>query len=544
MIFTELRRKTAVMYIAMMVMIMLVIARLYAVMNSGTASQVLSGQYTRRIDVAERRGFIYDRNGELLNMAEDGFICIINPKRCTDFAELSEAVCKVSAFSQSEIYDKLIENMPFTLVTESMLEFEGLECYPLYCSRTVCAPHIVGYTDRDGKGVFGVEKYFDRTLSEKFSGKVSYRYMSDALGGVMENTGSCIYDSGYGEESGIYLTVDSELQMYCEELAKKYGGSGAVCVTDTNSGEVLACVSFPGFDAENVADYLGSEKGELVNRGISLFTPGSVFKTVVAAAALETDRELYLLEYECVGSFETEDGEIIPCHKKDGHGIVDMKTAYAQSCNPYFINLALAVGESAIIDMAQRMGFREECSLDGIFSYGNSIARYDEGVSSKGGYMANLAIGQGRTLVSPLSTCSVFSCAVTGKYTQPGVLLKICEGDVAIRDYSGLRESVKVLSDRTSECLSEMMMACVEQGLGKDAKPEEYGVGGKTATAQTGRFEGENEILNCWFCGVYPADKPEYTVCVLYCGTENGDTAKKMFREISGYLALDLENRE
>ncbi len=528
-------------YIIMMIMLLLVSARLYAVMISDTASEVLGGQYTRKLEVAERRGFIKDRNGVPLNMKDNGYICVIDPSMCDDIVYLSEELSRLSRFSQSEVYDKLLGNVPFLIAAEQELSCEGVKCYPRYIDKTVCAPHIVGYTDKDGKGVSGIEKYFDKTLSENLSGSVCYRYMSDALGGTLRGTGSSITDNGYSEDGGIYLTIDSELQLFCEELVRNYNGSGAICITDTNSGEILACVSFPSFDTANVAKYLDSGKGEFVNRALSGFTPGSLFKTVVAAAALEKDPLLYYSKtYECTGSYQTEDGDIIPCHKKDGHGILDMKTAYAESCNPYFISLASDTGEAAVTDMAERMGFCGKLTIDGIFSYGNSIPRYTEGMSSESGFLANLAIGQGRTLVSPLSVCTVFSSAVTGYHCESGIMMKICEGNDILREYDERRKSERVLSQEVCGYLFEMMKECTAEGLGKEACPENVNIAGKTATAQTGRYENDKEILNCWFCGVLPSEKPEYTVCVLYCASENGNTAKEIFRRISERIGEEV----
>ncbi|MBR3993949.1 MAG: penicillin-binding protein 2 [Clostridia bacterium] len=529
------KKSIAVLYILIMTMFVFVIFRLYSVTFEDKAAKVLSGQYSRKITVAERRGFIYDRNGEYLNKYQKGYILAVNPKGCSDLIKTAEDISLISNYSQSQIYDKLLTGVPFTVTANTGCGLEGVYSYPIYEEKTISAPHIVGYTNSEGVGVAGIEKHFDTLLSGNFSGEVIYRYMSDVSGVPLENTGNNIYDTGYSETSGVYLTIDKKIQKFCREIAEKYIESGAICVSNTNTGEILACVSLPDFDTERIADYLESSRGELINRCTVGFTPGSVFKTVVAASALELDKKFYDLEYECTGSIETEDGDILPCHNGEGHGRVTMTEAYAQSCNPYFINLALVIGDEIILETARKMGLSKNGTLDGIFSYSCNLPEYSPEISSESGYTANLAIGQGKTLVSPVSLCTMFSCAVTGNYVQPGIILKITDGDNVIRNYSN-REKAMVLSEETTEKLSLMMRECIENGLGVEAKPTYKSAGGKTATAQSGRYSDEKEILNCWFCGVYPHDIPEYTICVLSCGTENSKNAKVVFRKICDFL--------
>lgn len=529
------RRSLAVLYILIMAMFVFVMLRLYSVTSENKASQVLSGQYSRKITVAERRGFIYDRNGEYLNTLERGNILAVNPTGCEDLIYTAEQISRISDYSQSQIYDKLLLGVPFLVNAVTECTLDGVYSYPLYQTRTLSAPHIVGYTNSEGVGVAGVEKSFDTLLSGDFSGKVTYRYMSDVSGIPLENTGNSVYDSGYGNTSGVYLTIDKKIQDFCQKIAQEYIEYGAIVVGDTRTGEILACVSMPDFDTEMVADYLKSDRGELVNRCTAGFTPGSVFKTVVAAAALELDKELYNLEYECTGSIITEDGDILPCHNREGHGAITMATAYAHSCNTYFINLALIVGDELILKTARKMGLGESGVIDDVLAYSSSIPEYHDVASSKSGYIANLAIGQGKTLVSPVSLCTMFSCAVTGEYVRPGVLLKITDGESIIRDYSN-REKNKVLDTEIVEKLSLMMGECIENGLGIEAKPTYKNAGGKTATAQSGSYSNGKEILNCWFCGVYPLDEPLYTICVLLCDTKNSKNAKAVFREICDFL--------
>lgn len=525
------------MYTILVLMMLFLIFRLYAVTESGIAAQVLSGQYTRKLNAVGRRGFIFDRNGETLNAQRDGYICIVNPAACNNEKITAGMLADYTETPESEIRRKMTEKAPFTLKLRTKVFGDGLGCFPLYRMKTLCAPHTVGYTDVSGNGVTGIEKYFNTVLSSTFSGKVNVRYMADANGGKLDGSGVCIYDDGYTDNSGIYLTLDKDLQLYCEELVRKYPDlSGAICVTDIKNGEILACVSFPGFDTEKTAELLESTKGELVNRCTAGFTPGSIFKTVVAAAALELDPMLAHYEYECNGSITTKEGTAVSCHKKDGHGTLDMSNAYAQSCNAYFINLAHMTGEDMITETARRMGVSESFTLDGVFLCTSDVPDSSESPSTLSGYLANTAIGQGRILMSVPAACRMFACAVTGYDVPLHILYGIYDGNSFIRRYNGKNAKTRVLSHKTCVKLKEMMCLCTSEGLGREAASPDGLACGKTATAQSGSCSDGKEILNCWFCGVYPSDNPEYAVSVLFCDTKNGNKAKITFREICEYL--------
>jgi len=199
-------------------------------------------------------------------------------------------------------------------------------------------------------------------------------------------------------------------------------------------------------------------------------------------------------------------------------------------------------GEDIILDTARRMGLCESGNVDGIFEYRNNLPQYSEELSSKDGYLANLAIGQGRILLSPIGTCVMFSTAVTGYCRDPHIISRVT-GETGF--VGGNKNSIKenrVLDPLTVRLLRKMMISCVEEGLGKGARPSEGKAGGKTATAQSGMIENGNEILNCWFCGFYPSSSPKYSVSVLSCGTKNSDNAKKVFREICDHLEKNQHN--
>ncbi len=530
--FLKYEKRLAVLYVLLICLFTFTVFRLYVISESTAASQVLYGQYSRNLPITSRRGFIYDRNGNSLNATEDGCICVVDPEKCENPGESAKRLSELSGKLLSEITEKMLRKTPFVIRISEPYSTQGVYSFPYYNKEAVCAPHIIGYTNKDGKGMSGIEKIFNAYLSGDFSGSVSYSYSADALGTPLSGVGSTLTDKGYSESSGVYTTLDSKLQQFCEAVAEENIPMGAVCVSDIETGELLASVSLPSFDAENIVPYLESDRGELINRCAAGFTPGSIFKVIVAAAALELDSSLYELEYECPGSYTLYDGTKFSCHEKNGHGMLSMKEAFANSCNPYFINLAQSIGIDRVLDTAKKMGVGEKSELYAVCSYSGKlpqIRKDDEGFS------ANIAIGQGSLLVCPYEALNVYSCAAVGFYCKPFVISHVNRGEYLLESYKS--KKIKVLSEKTCQKLREMMLSCTKDGLGKEAMPSGGDAGGKTATAQTGQYKDGKEILNSWFCGVYPISSPKYVICVLCDGNEKGGNPRIVFREICEYLS-------
>lgn len=525
-----LYKRISVVYILLLLAFSFLLLRLFLLIDNEEAGTVLSGQYSRRIDITERSGFIFDKNLELLNHEKIGFICLVCPTALQDLRDCAVTLSRISIYKESEIFEKLLLQKPFVLETSEYYTSDGIYCFEKYNETTLCAEHIVGYKNIDGIGMSGVEKHLSSYLSSSLSGKTHFRYYANAAGFPLEDSGSTLSDIGYSEKSGVILTLDKKLQSFCEDVANEYLPMGAVCISEISSGGIVASVSTPGFDTGNIASYLESNKGELINRCVLGFTPGSIFKTVVACASLEENEDFYDLEYTCTGKYITESGKEISCHNKKGHGKIAMREAYAQSCNCYFINIASELDSEKILSLAEKMGLGKKKTLFGIGSYSGKLPKnIDDDI-----FLANLAIGQGELLICPYEALNIFSCASVGYYCEPYIVSTIFKGENTIKSY--VNKPIKVLKEETTAKLRDMMRYCISDGLGKEAEPENLSAGGKTATAQTGQYKNGNEILNSWFCGVYPIEDPKYVICVLSDG--NGDTgnSKAVFRKLCDYL--------
>ena len=506
----------------------LITLRFYRIAERNSRAQsVLSGQYTRRLEVTARTGLIYDRNGCLLSDEIIGFRTVVNPRDIPTekYIDAAEEFCAAGGREASYTIEKLYRGEPFCIGTVRRVDTEYGTCYPVYTARNdafLC--HTLGYRNRDGKGMTGLVRVYDRYLTDTAAASVSARYEADATGAVMEDGFFTLYDTGYTDGDGMNLTVDQKIQEITEEICDETLDRGAVVIMDLQSGEISAICSRPSFIPSEVADYLDSEKGELLNRALSCFTPGSVFKTVIAAAALEKNPAMAERRYICTGSIDV-GGTVIRCHNRLGHGELTMKEAFAQSCNPYFIDLGLSLGKETIENTARKMG---------LFRYnGVSLLPCDTGNFPKGeltsAALANLSVGQGDVLLSPVQVCSMISTAVTGVCYKPSLVKSLSNGGT-FTEYEKGGETA--LSENTVLLLRSFLVSCVADGTGYRAQGT-IPCGGKTATAQSGQMKDGEEVIHSWFAGYFPAEDPQYTVCVLCDGNgENKVHPSQIFKDL------------
>jgi len=536
-------KRAASVYIAVIAVMCLLYFRLAALAaGGGDALPSLGGQYTRRLDIAERRGFIFDRNGEPMAGHMDGYVIFIDLAALDIPAETAAASLSVAAaLSADEIERRLRTGAPFILQAQSPVDSVYAQSFPLYkrqLSGTFPAMHTVGYT-AGGNGVTGLEAAFDAYLNQT-GASLRAMYQSDALRRGLRGLPAEVSPGSYMLPAGITLTIDLKLQVELERICDEGVPKGAAVVIDINTGEILAVCSRPVFDVYGLAGYIGSGEGEFVNRALCSFTPGSVFKTVIAAAALEADPSLFDFEYTCEGRTDIS-GKIFNCHLRWGHGTVTMAEAYAASCNTYFMQLALELGYEQIYLMAKRLGIGTQEVLDGLRVRPGNV---EDNPNPPPAFTANAAIGQGSLLLNPLEAARMVAAAATG-YLPDLTLIKALnglDGEVPL----GPPAPRRVLSEYTVERMREMMELCVAEGTGRSAMPAQGGAGGKTSSAESGQYReiiGEGgpvsavQVVHSWFAGYFPAESPEYAVCVVIeGGVTDGYRAGPVFASICEYL--------
>lgn len=499
----------------------------YRTANIGTRIQTAgSSSQGIRLDIAELRGTVYDCSMKPLTNAQTVYCAVAKPT----LRAMSALESELDSVVFSSVRERLASGEPVAVsVGDESCGGEDITVIPYPERYDGLASHVIGYLGYDGRGVSGIEKSFDDLLSR--NGFDLYaRVGANADGRVLFGEEPEIVNNVF-PSAGVVLTIDRDIQKVVEDALDSSGAEcAAAVVIEVGTGAVRACASRPTFNPENISDILNDEKSPLLNRAFQAFSVGSVFKPVVAACALECGIS-QSFSYECKGNI-TLNGVTFNCHKKDGHGVLNMEEAIAQSCNTYFISLALEVGGNRVVDMARKFGFGEQTVF--AESLKTRSGNLPEKVDSKAA-TANLSFGQGELTATPVQICSMMATIANGgKYVKPYLVEGEADENGRMTRISKYSERRQIISSETAERLRRFLAAVVEKGSGSRAKSDFVTCAGKTATAQTGKSENGDEIYNAWFAGYFPAEEPEYAVVVLKeNGGEGAVSCAPVFKEIA-----------
>ena len=467
-----------------------------------------SKQSSYTLTVYSTRGSIYDRNMNILAGGASEYKAIVKPT--------SETTARLMSYFNSDTLEGLEEKIrsgrPFIVsVEDRAIESDGIEvikCVKRYSSEPI-APHIVGYLDSAGNGSFGIERAYNELL-ESFEGSYKVTYQVNALGGSL-GTDTVIKDTTANSAGGVVLTIDSAIQIIAQKAAEEYLNSGVVVIMEPSTGEILACVSTPGFKQDSISDYLDSEDSPLVNKAFSSYDVGSVFKLVVASAALENGFGDFT--HTCNGSIEI-GNKTFKCSSTNGHGELNMEQALAHSCNTYFIALAQDMGYEEILKKAQLMGFGSALEL-GTGYYTGSGNLPDEDELSLPAGLANFSFGQGSLMANPIQIAALISCIANGgEYVYPYIVKETVNSNLKTVSRWNQAPSYRAMDEATAQKLQEYMKACMIYGTGKSVASQRVSTAAKTGSAETGITKDGRQVTRGWFAGYFPADDPQF-VCVV-----------------------------
>lgn len=521
-------RCAACYFVTCMLFVVCVLRVFSAATGASTAAGNTGGRYT--LVLTRPRGTIYDCGGIPLNNRSERILAAVSPSPQTVAALRSVLGDNPSL---TGILTRLSGGRPVICELPRMIDCEGIVCLRVSDADTADKPavHTVGYTDSSGHGVSGLEAAFDDLLYSEQTVNASFEI--DGSGAVL--TGGGITLEGAQENpNALYTTLDSEIQRIAERSTAQIA-CGAAVVCEVGTGKLRAVVSRPDFDCTDIAQYLDRADAPLLNRALTAYSVGSVFKPCVAAAGLESGAGA--LSFECAGSTEIA-GRSFHCHRLEGHGSLTLGGALAASCNIYFYRFALAVGAEPIYEKASALNFGSSFELaPGLASAAGQLPSLSS--LRNDAALANLSIGQGTLLLSPAAMLTLY-CAIAGDggYYLPHIVEKQVSRGETKRLSNGKKTAV--MQPETARLLREYLTEVVLTGTGTAAAPTLCTAAGKTATAQTGRYDENGREINLgWFCGFFPAESPRYAVAVMI-EDANGYDAAPVFAAIAdGITALE-----
>lgn len=523
-----LGKRTVICFLSLLILMFLTVVRLAAIMTSSEYQTAANEQSTRRISVKAKRGTIFSSDMTPLTNSQEKFATLITDEP-TGINTLSE-------YLSSEEMNKVIEEIRANGFAIRTLDRE-IKADGLYSIRIktetdkITASHIIGYTNKENHGVSGLQAAYDELLYSTQSAEFSFSV--DGHGNILKGTVNCAGLDYTTENSGIMTTIDSKIQKIVETSMEKIT-CGAAVVVEAKTGKIRAMVSRPDYTVSNLALALEDKDAPLINRCLYNYNVGSVFKPLVAAAGIESQKSNVM--HNCVG-YSDVDGLIFACHKLSGHSWVSLRQAIKFSCNTYFYEFAAQIGAQQIYSKAQKAGFDGVISLaDGIKTEKGSIGNLTQlGISQRA--IANLAIGQGELMVSPLALSNLYmAIANDGSYKAPTIIEGKVKDGVLIEQASEIKE-VRLMQKTTASVLRSYLAGVLdEDGTGALARPTLTTAAGKTGTAQTGIIRDGKRITNAWFCGFFPQSEPRYVVVIL---AENANTGcTKAFAEIADQITM------
>ncbi|MCR2820815.1 stage V sporulation protein D [Lederbergia panacisoli] len=487
--------------------------------------------WSRNIPFEPERGKIVDRNGVPIATNQSAPTVFVIPRQIEDPAVAAEKLAATLNMSKEKLYKQMVKNSSIERIREGRkITFEkAMEVRELNLKGVYIAEdskrhypfgrylsHVLGFTGIDNQGLMGLELYYDKELSGK---KGSVQFFSDAKGRRMPDM-SDEYDppiDGYDLKLTIDTKIESIVERELDNAEALYNPDGIVTIAmNPKNGEILAMSSRPSF---NPADFREVPQ-EVYNRNLpiwSTYEPGSTFKIITLAAALEEGKvDLEHDHFHDPGSVRV-GGATLKCWKRGGHGSQSFLEVVENSCNPGFVELGDRLGKEKLFKYIKDFGFGQKTGID-LAGEGTGILFKMDQVGPV--EQATTAFGQGVS-VTPIQQVAAVAAAVNGGILyQPYIAKELIDpitGEVAMRKTPVAKR--RVISESTSKEIRHALESVVAQGTGGNAFIDSYRVGGKTGTAQKakdGRYLENNHIVS--FIGFAPADDPQI---VVYTAVDN-----------------------
>lgn len=521
-------------------------------------------QRERHIKAA--RGRIMDRNGVVL--ASNKTVCTISVihSQIEEEEKVISCLTKELGISREEIEKKVtkcssIEKIKSNVSKETgdkIREYDlaGVKVdddYKRYYPFDELQSKVLGFTGGDNQGIIGIESYYDDVLQGTDGKILTY---TDAKGVELPNLGEIRVEPEAGKD--LYVSLDYNICKYATQLAyqtmeKHQAKAVELIVMNPNNGEIYAMVNAPEFSlsepfslSEESEAMTEKEKNDARNemwRNVCVsdtYEPGSAFKIITTAAALEEDVVDLDESFHCTGSITVEDTRI-RCHKTTGHGSEDFTQAIMNSCNPVFIQLGLRLGVANFFHYFDQFQMLEKTGID-LPGEANTIMHQQKNVGPV--ELATISFGQSFQ-ITPIQMASTVSSLVNGgRRITPHIGIKTKAQQEKRATSINKEKQERIVSKKTSETLQYLLYQVVAEGTGKNGQVDGYAVGGKTATSQM--LPRGNGKYIASFVGFAPADDPQVLALVIihepvgiyYGGTIAAPVVSQLFSNILPYMNI------
>ena len=561
------RKKVMIVFVAVFFIMMFLIGRLVYLMIfcSEYYGNKAENLHERERDIKAARGKLLDANGTVL--ATNKSVCTISvihnqmeePEKVIAMLVKELGISEEAARKRVEKVSS-IERVKTNVAKETgdAIRAYGLsgvkvdEDYKRYYPYGTLASKVLGFTGADNQGILGLEVKYDEYL-QGTNGKILT--LTDARGIEIENAGESRLEPVNGYD--LCLSLDYNIQMYCEQAAKKVctkksADSVSVIVMNPQNGELMAMVNYPEFDLNDPFTLVGDngeavsaeEKQNLLNKMwrnqciSDTYEPGSTFKIITAAAALEEGVIKLDDAFFCPGYKIVEDRRI-RCARTTGHGAETFETGIMNSCNPVFMELGERLGAENFAGYFKQFGLLSKTNID-LPGEAGTIMHKTENIGPV--ELATISFGQSFQITPIQLVTTVSSIINGGTRVTPhfGVSVQDADGNT-VKTFS-YETHENICTAETSETMRYLLEKVVSEGTGKNAKIEGFSIGGKTATSQTLPRSDHKYISS--FLGFAPADNPQVLVLVVinnpqgiyYGGTIAAPVAKEIFENILPYL--------
>lgn len=543
----------------------------FQILNGKEYSEKAQNQQLSDREIEARRGTIYDSQGNVLAQSATVYNIFIDPSKITDknrtvLVDLLTEVLGYNSEKRDELVEKthkegkyvIVERKVEYKIRKALAEFMDADDNKKYKLRNCLgfeettrryypygklASPVLGFVGSDNQGLEGIEAYYDEAL-QGVNGRIIT--VADAASKSISDD----FETTIPAEDGnsLVLTLNSSIQHTLEtglqDILEEYDAKGTYgVVMDVQTGAVLAMASLPGYDCNNprtvVYDKYIEEikketdvdkKAELESAYVQkqwrnftvsdTYVTGSVYKTFMAAAALEENVVNLNTSFTCTGSIKVADWNI-KCHIHAGHGTQNLTQGLGNSCNPFFITIGQRLGVHNYFKYFDGFGFTERTGID---LPGEAAPQFYTENQYGIVELSSASFGQTNN-VSPIQMCTALSAVANGgRLLKPYLVSEIKDVKGNTVSKTQTTERRQVISEDTSEKVLDMMTYVVENGTGRNARVAGYKVGGKTGTSEKlGEYsDNERKKYIISFSAIAPTDDPRVAMIII-CDEPNQD---------------------